>query len=194
MRSRHCNPALVYMSKRGSASRKCWCSLRIKDHNRNAQYGLAAGTGQRLSLYSLSQDYGPMTTEGTAKARPVRKCPACKLTQYEPRAGRCLRCGFDLVGKPCAKPVEIVPEVVGEFTDWRSLPSSWLPVLFVMQRFLRGLSQATIARRLGVARTYPAKIEAKVTPTVPHFHQVAEAYETTPEHLMRMVEYLITGR
>jgi hypothetical protein len=138
-----------------------------------------------------------MTTEGTAKARLVRKCPACKLTQYEPRAGKCLRCRFQLVEaeKPCEKPIEVIPEVLApEFTDWRALPSSWLPMLLVMQRFSVGSSQSTVAKRLGVNRTYISRMETNLTPKIGWLPQVAEAYETSLEHLMRMVEYLITGR
>jgi Helix-turn-helix domain len=137
-----------------------------------------------------------MTTEGTAKARLVRKCPACKLTQYELSSGKCRRCRQPFEVKPCeAKAVEIKPEVLIEaFTDWRALPSSWLPMLLVMQRFYAGSSQRMVAKRLGVNRTYVSRMETNLTPKIDWLPQVAEAYETSLEHLMRMVEYLITGR
>jgi len=43
-------------------------------------------------------------------------------------------------------------------------------------------------------RTYVSKLETHTLPITERIAEVAAAYGTTPSHLMRMVEYLITGR
>jgi hypothetical protein len=125
-------------------------------------------------------------------ARSVFKCPACKLQQFGSQDGTCKRCGVQIFEVDKSWP-EL--KKLRKQTDWRALPSSWLPVLYIMLRHSQGLSMGTIARRMKLPRQNITRLEHEnLNLELRRVPKIAEAYGTTPEHLMRMVEYLITGR
>ena len=127
-----------------------------------------------------------------ADARSVLKCPACRLRQYETESGKCRRCGLQIVKVDKSWPELSKPL---KQTDWRALPSSWLPVVFIMLRSRQGLSMGTIARKMDLFRQNITRLEhGQVNLALRRIPEIAAAYGTTPEHLIRMVEYLITGR
>ena len=72
---------------------------------------------------------------------------------------------------------------------------TWLPLAFYIRRTELKLSQGQVAKRAGAARTYVSKIEnGHCTPNIQSLQHFSAMLNSTPEHLVRMAEFLTFGK
>jgi transcriptional regulator with XRE-family HTH domain len=123
-----------------------------------------------------------VTVRPNVDGREVIKCDHCRLVQFKRASEVCLK---------CKRSYALVPEPVPTEPDGsagQSLRSSGerslaavpaFPTLSAHLKFFReglGLSQAQLARRMGVPRTYISKLEnSKCVPVLKQLQRIADA-------------------
>jgi predicted Zn-ribbon and HTH transcriptional regulator len=137
-------------------------------------------------------------------SRQSIRCPHCKLMQFKRKSEICVRCKQSYAPRiePVAPVVAIdrvtrfTPHQLHSFEFWIGVVMCWL-------RVRRGLGALDLTERAGLSRQYVCKVEmGRAVPSItPHrgkmkwsFDRYCEALNTTPLHVLRMTEFLVTGQ
>jgi ribosome-binding protein aMBF1 (putative translation factor) len=109
--------------------------------------------------------------------KAVIRCKKCQLNQFMTRQGTCRRCSRPLLSEQ--SPV-IAPELQPVQSDGPTRPSVDMATAIWLLRSARGMSQRTMAKKMGIARTYISKLEGnRCVPSPGQISRIAGTLEVS---------------
>jgi len=124
--------------------------------------------------------------------REVIRCPHCSLNQFMTVKKNCRRCHrlFVEPEPPAARGPAPAVKVRVEKMDF----AFWMAFVLWDSRKTLGLSARDLGKRLKAPRTWISKVEnLKAMPTLNSLRRFCQVLETSPAHLVRKIEFLVTG-
>ena len=135
--------------------------------------------------------------------REVIRCPHCGLNQFMTVKKNCRRCHrlFVEPEPPAAREPVVKVRTVKVLTDNPVLPGErvmdfefWMAFVLWDSRIGRNLSQGEVAHVMRVPRSYISKVETLgAAPHIGSIRRFCQVLETSPAHLVRKIDFLVTG-
>lgn len=138
------------------------------------------------------------------------RCHFCQLPQFVSRTGCCVKCHraypVAVLAKESVPTLDPTPTVVSKIDVEPELNtgllvgrvyaySTIMPILIAAIRTQQGLSQAEMARRMKISRTYITRLENwSTSPVFASVFKIAKAFGMSAAQFMRMADFLVYGQ